>query len=188
MSLIPAFELGVWNAWILILPHILVLLISNNVLTRRETYESTEELTQHTEKEKKVSIISWLMIISTWIYSIFLPLKGGTAWFYVGFFVYLAGMIFAIMSHLAFASTPVEKPVTKGVYRFSRHPINFGLFLILIGTGTACSSWIFVLCGIVFIILMHFWLPSEERWCLKKYGNAYQEYMERTPRWIGIPS
>jgi len=27
----------------------------------------------------------------------------------------------------------------------------------------------------------------EERFYLKKYGDAYREYMNRTPRWIGIP-
>ena len=31
------------------------------------------------------------------------------------------------------------------------------------------------------------WLNAEERHCLKVYGNAYREYMDRTPRWIGIP-
>jgi len=27
----------------------------------------------------------------------------------------------------------------------------------------------------------------EERFCLKQYGKAYEEYMNRTPRWLGIP-
>jgi protein-S-isoprenylcysteine O-methyltransferase Ste14 len=26
----------------------------------------------------------------------------------------------------------------------------------------------------------------EERFCLRQYGEAYREYMNRTPRWIGI--
>jgi protein-S-isoprenylcysteine O-methyltransferase Ste14 len=188
MSLVPAFELGVWSAWIFILPQILIIIISQMILGKRETFESAEELTQHTEMEKKVSKISWLMIIGSWIYSIFLPLKSDTAWFYAGCLLYLLGIIFYIMSNLAFTSTPIEKPVTKSVYRISRHPINFGLFLMLVGIGIACASWIFLLCGILFMILMHFfWLPSEERWCLEKYGDAYREYMNRTPRWIGFP-
>jgi len=28
---------------------------------------------------------------------------------------------------------------------------------------------------------------AEERFCLEKYGDAYREYMNRTPRWIGFP-
>jgi len=30
-------------------------------------------------------------------------------------------------------------------------------------------------------------IASEERFCLEKYGDAYREYMNRTPRYIGIP-
>jgi protein-S-isoprenylcysteine O-methyltransferase Ste14 len=36
------------------------------------------------------------------------------------------------------------------------------------------------------ITLMNMKAVTEERFCLKKFGNAYQEYIERTPRWIGI--
>jgi len=27
----------------------------------------------------------------------------------------------------------------------------------------------------------------EEQACLNKYGDAYREYMNRTPRWLGMP-
>jgi len=32
-----------------------------------------------------------------------------------------------------------------------------------------------------------FFLKVEEAECLGHYGAAYREYMNRTPRWIGIP-
>ena len=28
---------------------------------------------------------------------------------------------------------------------------------------------------------------DEGRVCLEAYGNAYREYVDKTPRWIGIP-
>jgi protein-S-isoprenylcysteine O-methyltransferase Ste14 len=28
---------------------------------------------------------------------------------------------------------------------------------------------------------------DEERFLLEKYGDAYREYIEQTPRWIGVP-
>jgi len=28
---------------------------------------------------------------------------------------------------------------------------------------------------------------AEERLCLETYGEAYRKYMDRTPRWIGMP-
>ncbi|UCB60681.1 MAG: hypothetical protein JSW72_01055, partial [Candidatus Bathyarchaeota archaeon] len=56
-----------------------------------------------------------------------------------------------------------------------------------IGIGIACASWLFLLLGAVAQILQNICLDAEERWCLEKYGDAYREYMNRTPRWIGIP-
>jgi protein-S-isoprenylcysteine O-methyltransferase Ste14 len=29
-------------------------------------------------------------------------------------------------------------------------------------------------------------ISEEEAQCLKKYGKDYKNYMEKTPRWIGI--
>ena len=28
---------------------------------------------------------------------------------------------------------------------------------------------------------------AEERGCLETYGEEYREYLDKTPRWIGIP-
>jgi protein-S-isoprenylcysteine O-methyltransferase Ste14 len=36
-------------------------------------------------------------------------------------------------------------------------------------------------------ILTSLFVAAEERHCLEKYGEAYLEYMNRTPRWIGLP-
>jgi protein-S-isoprenylcysteine O-methyltransferase Ste14 len=120
-------------------------------------------------------------------YGVFLPLKLNTVWFYVGLFIYLLGVIVDFMAGVGWATNPLDKPITKGVYRISRHPMDFGNFVAIVGTGIACASWVFLLFGIVLIILMNMKAVYEERFCLEKFGNAYREYMERTPRWIGIP-
>ena len=30
-------------------------------------------------------------------------------------------------------------------------------------------------------------IPAEEQYCLTSYGKDYQDYVDRTPRWIGLP-
>jgi protein-S-isoprenylcysteine O-methyltransferase Ste14 len=120
-------------------------------------------------------------------YSVFLPLKLNTVWFYVGLFIYLLGVIFDFMAGVSWATNPLDKPITTGIYSISRHPMDFGNFVAIVGTGIACASWIFPLLGIVIITLMNMSAVNEERFCLEKFGNAYREYIERTPRWIGIP-
>jgi protein-S-isoprenylcysteine O-methyltransferase Ste14 len=136
---------------------------------------------------RRLRYIVYFVFLALIIFSIFLPLELNTVWFYVGLLIYLLGAIFDIMAGVSFATTPLDKPVTKGVYRISRNPMDFSAFLIIIGMGIACISWILLLLAIVFIILMNTLLVSEEHWCLENFGDAYREYMDRTPRWIGLP-
>lgn len=102
--------------------------------------------------------------------------------------VYLfGGYDFLTIAVVNFATTPADKPVTKGAFCISRNPMYVGWFLIYIGIGIACASWIFLLIAMVFIILQHILVITEERMCLEKFGNEYREYMTKTPKWIGIP-
>jgi protein-S-isoprenylcysteine O-methyltransferase Ste14 len=190
VSLIPAFEIGAWNAWILILFFYLIAFGLTSLIERvRFKYKADSRPPRpiYNEQDKKITLILMVTVFASFIYSVFLPLKLGTAWFYAGLVVYLLGMFFLITAEINFVTTPADKPVTKGVYQISRNPMWFGFFLIFIGIGLACTSWVYLLLAMVFIILQHGLLPCEERWCLEKYGDAYREYMDRTPRWIGIP-
>jgi len=184
MSLIPAFEMGIWNAWILILGLGLIN-YGLGFLIAKESMLSTWPA--YNQKEKNLLGILMVDLVAPWIYSIFLPLKLGTAWFYVGFLIYVLGVTFLTIAVVNHATTPVDKPVTKGLYRISRHPMNLSWFLVYIGIGIACASWIFLLCGIVFIIVGQILAIAEERGCLEGFGDVYRDYMNRTPRCIGLP-
>ena len=190
MSLIPEFKLGLWNAWLFmlywIISNVLPLLLSGWLIDK-EVLKKGSGAESLSETEKKISYAVSFLPFVLFAYSIFLPLKLGTIWFFAGFIIYLLGAIIMTAGMLSFFATAADKLVTTGVYRFSRNPIYFGMFLIFGGTGIACVSWIFLLLTAVFIIVLHIFIVSEERSCLQKYGDAYLEYMNRTPRWIGIP-
>lgn len=98
----------------------------------------------------------------------------------------MLALIIQIATIINVANTQVDKPVTRGVYKILRHPIYFSGFLMYLGTGIACASWIILLCAFIWIVFWHIVVPAEERFLLEKYGNAYRKYMNRTPRWIGI--
>ena len=186
MSAIPAFEIGVWNAWIFILPFLLVTWgVSYLIVNRKSALFIWPEYSKQEKRLLRINMMCW---IASWIYSIFVPLKLGTPWFYVGLPIYLVGLIFVTLATLIFAKTSSDKPNTEGVYRISRHPMYLGLILIYLGVGIASASWIYLL---VLIIVLGMYIPvlaiPEERLCLEKFGNACREYMNRTPRWIGIP-
>ena len=185
MSLVPVFEIGVWNAWILMLPLILPPPILASV--KKGLFKKTESTANLSKTEKIMLRLSKVTLALIFLYSIFLPLKLGTLWFYVGLPICLLGLIGYIVAGINIASAPVNQPVTRGIYRYSRHPMYVVGFLAPVGAGIASASWLFLLLSAL-VIVTHFMNGIfEERLCLDAYGDAYREYMNKTPRWIGIP-
>ena len=191
MSLVPAFEIGVWNAWIFMLAWLFfhVAPIDWPILRYdlKGIYKKSSASIPYNKTERKIDILSNVLFFGLFIYSIFLPLQLGTAWLYTGLAIFLLGLVLFEIAGVSWATTPLNEPVTGGLYRYSRHPIWIAVFIQLIGVGIASASWLFLLATIVQIILLPFSVVAEERYCLEKYGDAYREYMNRTPRWIGIP-
>jgi len=190
VSLIPAFEIGVWNAWILMTflfaPMIPARLINKEAINKvNEGWAS--KLWSKTDRRLALSthvILGPLTII----YSIFLPLKLGTIWFYVGIPICFLALVMSIMVGINIAKTDLDnEPITKGIYRILRHPMYFSGFLLYLGVSIACASWIFILCALAWLIIWLIAVRSEESYLLEKYGDSYREYMDRTPRWIGVP-
>jgi protein-S-isoprenylcysteine O-methyltransferase Ste14 len=181
MSLIPAFELGMWNAWILAI--VLLLLSYMPVLTLKDFNKKMGQ----GEHYGKIEIFMTMLVLILVICSIFVPLKLGTAWLYTGLFIYLLGVIIWTITIVNVSSTPLGKPFTKGVYRYSRNPGYLSQITIFVGIGIASASWLYLLLSAILIILTYLLVAIEERITLDKFGNAYREYMNRTPRWIGIP-
>jgi protein-S-isoprenylcysteine O-methyltransferase Ste14 len=142
----------------------------------------------YNETERIINIFgSYVLFFGLFIYSIFLPLQLETAWFYVGLAVCVLGVVTWTTAIVNIADVPLGKPWNKGLCRYSRHPMYFASYLILIGAGIASASWVFLLFSIAYMILSAILVSAEERSCLEKFGSPYREYINRTPRWIGIP-
>jgi len=184
MSAIPDFEIGVWNVWIFMVYSIIIAFIPSLIFNK----DNLKAPTPKSKTEKRYRLPWFILYLLTFIYSIFLPLKTGTAWFYIGLPICLLGLIPLTITGVNFGITPIcDKPATKGIYRYSRHPMYVSMFLMLLGAGIASASWIVLLFAVISMIL---WVPlaiSEEEFCLTQYKNSYREYMNRTPRWIGLP-
>jgi protein-S-isoprenylcysteine O-methyltransferase Ste14 len=185
MSTVPAFELGLWNAWILVIPMLITFFFDVRVSAARESGESGDF--QLTRKEKRIMNAVFLPMVVSFVYAVFLPLRLGTAWLISGLLFYLFGMVLTIVAVLNFATSPKNKVITKGLYRFSRNPMYVGLILLQIGLGIACASWLYLLLTVVLMILLNANSPAEERYCLYRYRDDYRKYMNSTPKWIGIP-
>ena len=181
MSLIPAFEIGLWNAWILTTFLFLFIMLSG--LLPRDIGKRIAPA----REVQKINKVMMIVFFATILYSVVLPLKLGTAWFYAGLTVYLIGFIISSAALLSIAATKPGEPFTTGMYRYSRHPIALGTLLPLIGAGIASASWLFLLLTVIMLVAYRFLVITEEHATTKKFGDAYKEYMARTPRWIGLP-
>jgi protein-S-isoprenylcysteine O-methyltransferase Ste14 len=190
MSPLPAFEIGLLNAWIFMVLFLAASMVP--LYTGKEKPEKRHEgepTADELEKTTKIAhVITHLVVLPfTLIYSVFLPLKLGTWWFLAGLPICLLGLLLILMSSISYSTAPLSEPMSKGAYAISRHPMYLGFFLGLVGIGVAGASWVFLLCALVWIVAWHFGVIEEERILLEKYGDAYREYMNRTPRWIGFP-
>jgi protein-S-isoprenylcysteine O-methyltransferase Ste14 len=187
MSFMPEFEIGLWNAWIFMLISLLTLPSFFRIAKSRVIPSQDEEFNALSRSNKILFCSSKFIFFIAAIYSIFLPLKLGTIWFYVGASITLIGLVGNIVVMLNWANTPPNEPIIKGFYRYSRHPMYVTYFLVFLGVSVATVSWLFVLFLIIFTAGAVTFADFEEQGCLEEYGDAYREYMNRTPRWIGIP-
>ncbi len=190
MSLIPAFEIGIWNAWILQVVFYLSMFIPDFFLDKeaKNGKKRVSMFALYTKIEKILALSTHVVIMPlVFIYSVFLPLKIGSSWLYVGLLIFAVSVFISVTAIFNVSSSPIDEPITKGAYRISRHPMYFSCFLMFISIATSCASWVVFICGALWIVIWQIVVPTEERLLIEMYGDAYREYAARTPRWIGIP-
>jgi protein-S-isoprenylcysteine O-methyltransferase Ste14 len=182
-----AFEIGIWNAWIFMsvfILQMLVMVFAGRWILKRS---HVPEIARQSKLEKWAGIMGnvfWLLALA---YSVFLPIHLGTTWFLVGLVVFLVGLVMMAIATFNFIATPADQVIAQGVYRLSRHPMYFATLLIYLACSLAAASWLFLLIAILSALCFRLEALIEERHCLTVYGDAYQGYMNRTPRWMGIP-
>lgn len=80
---------------------------------------------------------------------------------------------------------PTKHLVVAGIYRFMRNPMISGVLLILLGESLFSNS-IAVLAWFLFCLVGNhiYFIKSEEPGLVRRFGEAYLEYMENVPRWL----
>ena len=107
----------------------------------------------------------------------------------------LAGLGVAIAGVLAFRrhGTTVDptRPerasalVTSGIYAVTRNPMYVGMALAVAGIGLRTGSLIALSLAPVFVLaLTKFQIEPEEAAMRGLFGEAFDEYAARTPRWL----
>ena len=182
MCIIPTHEIGLFNAWLFVIPCMIV--NYSPLFLHKKAWKRLVDTSWYKKKEKKLALWMSLIMIIFIIYTIWLPLQLGTIWFYIGLFFVIIGLIFTFIAFDNYASTPSDEPATKGVYKISRNPIYFFTSITFIGISIASASWILLLILILYLYIVHKVILAEEQYLLKTYGESYREYKEKVPRYF----
>ncbi|NOQ95291.1 MAG: DUF1295 domain-containing protein [Desulfobacterales bacterium] len=183
MELFPNLEFGLFNGWILIVLFfvayvIMLIFFPKNAVAR--LYDRSGQ-----RKHQVLRRLFGVILVLLWFILVSLtPLMIGDVVFVIGISIYSLGLIGFVIALLNFKNTPVDQPVTSGLYRISRHPQQLTASVSFLGIGIAIGSWPVFAFMILGVIGAHNKILAEEEACLEQYGESYKDYMERIPRYF----
>ncbi|QRR01612.1 methyltransferase family protein [Dyadobacter sandarakinus] len=109
----------------------------------------------------------------------------------VGLAVALTGMIMIVTSmfQIRRSLTPFPSPVkrgklvTTGIYKYIRHPIYSGIFLLTSGYGLQATDSLRVIISLALLLLFYFKSRYEEKMLVAFYDD-YRQYRSHTYRFF----
>jgi protein-S-isoprenylcysteine O-methyltransferase Ste14 len=184
MELIPSMRIGWVNGWIplgllFLVQGLLLVVFPKEVVARlfdRSLWDSRQRA--WTAAGKLFSLACLILLFLT-------PLKiGSPILLTTGAAVHLVGLAGLVVSLFNFRNTPLDEPVSRGLYRISRHPQIVALFVVFLGACLTIGSWIALFMLLASRLMQHFSILAEEEACLAQYGDSYRAYMNRVPRYF----
>jgi protein-S-isoprenylcysteine O-methyltransferase Ste14 len=74
--------------------------------------------------------------------------------------------------------------VTRGPYRWVRHPFYDCAALLILGISLTAANWFMLFCGTLTLALLVIRTRTEEANLVARFGDGYRDYMERTGRFF----
>ncbi|MBP1925227.1 protein-S-isoprenylcysteine O-methyltransferase Ste14 [Sedimentibacter acidaminivorans] len=171
------------NGFLLLIPFILIRFGFLSILNK-EGLKRAAFFAPLIGREKAAYLFYQISNILIFIYLFFLKITTDSYWFYAGLVTYGLGILLCLASVSNFAK-PSENGINlKGLYRISRNPMYVSYFIYFLGCVLLTRSWILLTILMVFQISTHWIILSEERWCIKKFGVEYKNYMNKVRRYI----
>ena len=132
-------------------------------------------------------IIGWVLM---WFVSFIINLA-----FWIGFGIIVFGEVVYALGYIAMREHPEkEKTVVDwGIYKINRHSHVLAGIICLLGVivmgwnPTSVTYKVLWVYFIFYIVASHFYVLNEEKVNIEKFGQEYVDYMNKTPRYVGIP-
>jgi protein-S-isoprenylcysteine O-methyltransferase Ste14 len=80
-----------------------------------------------------------------------------------------------------------ERLASSGPYRVSRNPQLMGGALLIVGYVVLWPSWYALGWLVLFALMAHMMILTEEEHLRRIYRENYEEYCKRVPRYLGLP-
>lgn len=74
--------------------------------------------------------------------------------------------------------------VTKGIFSISRNPIYVFIDAWFIGTFLINGTVVFLVFAVLAVMVMHWQTLREEKFLAERYGDAFELYRRKTPRYL----
>lgn len=111
----------------------------------------------------------------------------GTVWHVVGIILFACGLGLAVWARIILGRnwgmpmSQKEEPelVTRGPYRYVRHPIYSGILLAMLGTAVASNLYWLILFGVTGLYFIYS-ARVEERMLMGTFPDVYPGYRTRT--------
>jgi protein-S-isoprenylcysteine O-methyltransferase Ste14 len=183
MEVFPALRLGWLNGWLFLAALSLTDAITFRLFPKA-VVERLFDRSGWSREQVAFTVIGKLIALISLVLIALTPLKLGQPVLVIGVgssALGLAGLVWALIS---FRDTPVDQPVTIGLYRISRHPQIVMSFVVLAGACLAVGSWTALAIQIVSHLFTHLGILGEEDVCTRRYGDSYRAYLRRVPRYF----
>jgi protein-S-isoprenylcysteine O-methyltransferase Ste14 len=151
----------------------------------------------------RLTPLSSMLDLLVWSVLIFFPYTYNQAswpWFWLytgsisqilGFILIVAGLALAFVTMFWFGlrrafGFQVSELIRVGPYRFSRNPQIVGGALMVLGVGLQWPSIYTLGWLLLFAVVSHLMVLTEEEHLLRVFGEAYREYCAEVPRYVGL--
>ena len=187
MSFFPLLGLGWYYGWVLLCVWWTIQGLSL-ILQPRDVRKRLFELNRSSwpKKTRVLFAMGKLVALIFLVVAALSPIYLNSIEFLVGIAVFVIGLIGLVGALWNFKNTPLDSPVSVGLYKVSRHPQLVMQLIIGIGLSIALNSWFLLILRLASFGLEHPGVIAEENECLERFGESYKEYLERVPRYLFV--
>lgn len=183
MELVPEMELTFNGGWLFLITFYL-LQFYNVTFIDKKIRERLFDRSNFSTKQWLLTLLGKIFAIIAMIMMALTSIDQDLVTLIIGLLLYFLGMIGLRIATLNFINTPFDKPVTEGLYKYSRNPQESMVTIILAGIGVMVGSWTILGLLLLSRVFNHCQILAQEEACLKEYGENYSRYSEEVPRYL----